>query len=122
MRICFIGLLVCLFLGNIDAQKVDVSKLENLKMRNIGPAGMSGRVTSIDVDLSNPENIYIGTASGGVWKSASGGVRWEPIFDDAPLQSVGSLAINQHKIVEKESSNRLMRVRLGSVWDLKKPE
>ncbi len=100
MRIGIIGLMVCLLFGSGFAQKVDVSKLEQLKMRNIGPAGMSGRVTSIDVDLSNPENIFIGTASGGVWQSKSAGVRWEPIFDDAPLQSVGSLAINQQNPAE----------------------
>ena len=75
--------------------EVNVDDLEGMSIRNIGPAGMSGRVTSIDVDLSQPEIIYIGTASGGVWKSESGGIKWEPIFDEAPIQSIGSLAINQ---------------------------
>ncbi len=76
-------------------QTVDVKLLENLKMRSIGPAGMSGRVTAIDVNLRNPEHIYIGTASGGVWTSTSGGIDWEPIFDKERLQSIGALAINQ---------------------------
>lgn len=100
MRFVILGLLTCLLFSNSSAQKIDVAKLENLKMRNIGPAGMSGRVTCIDVNLSAPENIFIGTASGGVWHSNSGGVRWEPIFDEAPLQSVGSLAINQQNPAE----------------------
>ncbi len=84
--------LVCAFLF---AQKVDVKQLKGMEIRNIGPAGMSGRVTSIDVDLSNPQIIYIGTASGGVWKSESGGIKWEPIFDKESVQSIGSVAINQ---------------------------
>ena len=100
MRISYILVFMCLLVNGLLAQKIDVSQLENLKMRNIGPAGMSGRVTCIDVDLSNPENIFIGTASGGVWQSKSAGVRWEPIFDDAPLQSIGSLAINQQNPAE----------------------
>ena len=63
--------------------------------RNIGPAGMSGRVTAIDVVLSDPDVIYAGTASGGLWRSTSGGIDWKPIFDDAPLQSIGSVKVNQ---------------------------
>lgn len=87
--------LVSALLTLLPAQKVDVKQLEGLRIRNIGPAGMSGRVTTIDVDLSEPDNIYIGTASGGVWRSTSGGIDWEPIFDDQPVQSIGALAINQ---------------------------
>jgi photosystem II stability/assembly factor-like uncharacterized protein len=78
------------------SQSIDVKKLEGMKPRNIGPAGMSGRVTAIDVVLSNPEVIYAGTASGGIWRSTSGGISWAPVFDDAPVQSIGSIKINQH--------------------------
>ncbi|HID37922.1 MAG TPA: hypothetical protein EYP36_00200 [Calditrichaeota bacterium] len=66
-----------------------------MKARSIGPAGMSGRVTAIDVVLSNPDVIYIGTASGGVWRSRSGGVHWQPIFDDQPVASIGAVAVDQ---------------------------
>ena len=63
--------------------------------RNIGPAGMSGRVTTIDVVLSDPDIIYIGAAAGGVWKSTNSGHTWTPIFDDQPASSIGSIAIYQ---------------------------
>ena len=86
-------LMACAFAGM--AQEINVEHLKKMKIRNIGPAGMSGRVTSIDVDLSNPEIIYVGTASGGVWKSESGGARWTPIFDEQPVQAIGAVAINQ---------------------------
>jgi len=56
---------------------------------------MSGRVTAIDVDLSDPDIIYVGTASGGAWKSINGGINWNPIFDEQPVQSVGALAVSQ---------------------------
>jgi photosystem II stability/assembly factor-like uncharacterized protein len=82
--------------GMAFGQPIDVEQLKGLKIRNIGPAGMSGRVTTIDVVLSEPDIIYAGTASGGVWKSTSGGIDWKPIFDEEATQSVGALAINQY--------------------------
>ena len=79
----------------INAQQIDLEKLKNIKPRAIGPAGMSGRVTAIDVVTENPAIIYIGTASGGLWKSESGGVDWRPIFDDQAVASIGAIAIQQ---------------------------
>lgn len=77
------------------AQKVDVHKLKGMQIRSIGPAGMSGRVTSIDAVHAQPDVIYVGTASGGLWKSESGGMKWEPMFDEQPMQSIGAVAIDQ---------------------------
>jgi photosystem II stability/assembly factor-like uncharacterized protein len=68
--------------------------LKTIHIRNIGPGAMSGRITAIAVDPTHPEVIYAGAASGGVWRSKSGGTAWEPIFDKAPTQGVGSIAIN----------------------------
>lgn len=69
--------------------------VKNMKPRNIGPGGMSGRVTAIDVVLNNPDVMYVGTASGGLWKSTSGGIKWEPIFDNEVTASIGAVAIQQ---------------------------
>ncbi|GGG47890.1 hypothetical protein GCM10011414_17010 [Croceivirga lutea] len=69
--------------------------VQDLKPRNIGPAGMSGRVTAIDVVTNNPDIMYVGTASGGLWKSTSGGIKWEPIFDKEVTASIGAVAIQQ---------------------------
>ncbi|MFZ1678819.1 MAG: hypothetical protein WAT91_16165 [Saprospiraceae bacterium] len=80
---------------SIAAQPLDDKILEGFHMRNVGPAGMSGRITAIDVVLSEPDHIYIGSASGGVWESTDGGTTWKPIFDDQPALSIGSLKINQ---------------------------
>ena len=77
------------------AQKIDFSMMESMKPRLIGPANMSGRITSIDVVRSSPEIIYAGSASGGLWKSTSGGIDWEPIFDDNLALSIGAVAVSQ---------------------------
>ena len=79
----------------LSAQSFDTELLRDVKPRNIGPAGMSGRVTAIDVVLSNPDVMYVGTASGGLWKSTSGGIKWDPIFDHEVTASIGAVAIQQ---------------------------
>lgn len=56
---------------------------------------MSGRITAIDAVSSNPKIIFVGAASGGVWKSENGGSAWTPVFDEQPTQNIGALAIQQ---------------------------
>lgn len=63
-----------------------------LRARQIGPAVMSGRVSSVAVVPDKPEVVYVGAASGGVWKSISGGTTFRPVFDDHN-QSIGKIAI-----------------------------
>lgn len=80
----------------VYAQQVDFAKqFKNWKPRNIGPAGMSGRVTAIDAVWTNPNIIFLGTASGGVWKTENGGGSWTPVFDEQPIQNIGAVAITQ---------------------------
>lgn len=88
-------LLVFCFNNSISAQKIDFSVLRNLNIRNVGPANMSGRITAIDVVTANPKIMYIGAASGGVWKSENGGSAWKPVFDQQPTQNIGALTIQQ---------------------------
>lgn len=84
-----------ILVGALWAQKLDMEKLKGMSPRAIGPAGMSGRITAIDAVNSNPDIIYAGAASGGVWLSTSGGVTWEPIFDKESTLSIGAIAIQQ---------------------------
>ncbi len=79
----------------VSAQKLDMSLFKDMEPRNIGPGGMSGRVTAIDVVTDNPDIMYVGTASGGLWKSTSGGIKWDPIFDNELTASIGAVAIQQ---------------------------
>ena len=88
-------LLVCSSLTSLIGQEFSMDLMQDIKPRNIGPAGMSGRVTAIDVQLTNPDVMYVGTASGGLWKSTSGGIKWEPIFDKEVTASIGAVAIQQ---------------------------
>jgi photosystem II stability/assembly factor-like uncharacterized protein len=63
-----------------------------LKYRNIGPAA-GGRVSRAVGVPGNPLIYYAATASGGVWMSSDGGTKWQSIFDDQPVSSIGSIAV-----------------------------
>src|SRR5437868_992897 len=95
MRKLFIAFISMFIISNVFSQKIDLNQFKNLKARSIGPAGMSGRVTSIDAVVSNPDIIYLGTASGGVWKTENAGTTWAPIFDEQPILNIGSIAVQQ---------------------------
>lgn len=56
-------------------------------------ASVSGRVTAIEIDPTNSNIVYLGTANGGVWRSTNGGTNWSPIFDGAQSLAIGSLAL-----------------------------
>jgi photosystem II stability/assembly factor-like uncharacterized protein len=78
------------------AQTVDLSKqFKTMKPRAIGPSGMSGRITSIDALHNDRNTIYLAAASGGVWKTENAGNNWTPIFDEQPIQNIGSIAVCQ---------------------------
>ncbi len=94
MRIRFIALI--LLVGSFaTAQTIENSLLHGMKFRSIGPAKMSGRVTSIDVVLSDNSIIYVGTSAGSLWKSVNGGITYEPTFENQKTASVGEIAIFQ---------------------------
>lgn len=77
------------------APGIDPSLLAGMKARSIGPAGMSGRVASIEGVESDPDILYVGSASGGVWKTVDGGDTWAPLFNDQPVASIGAVAVFQ---------------------------
>ncbi|MEJ2540691.1 MAG: hypothetical protein P8188_12095 [Gemmatimonadota bacterium] len=81
--------------GPLAGQEWDVSRLGAVAARNIGPAGMSGRVSDVEVVLADPSILYVGSATGGVFKSVDGGVSWTPVFDDQPVLGIGSIAVFQ---------------------------
>ncbi len=70
--------------------------ISGLTARNIGSAAMSGRIAAIAgaKDPSGRTLLYVGAASGGVWKSEDGGTIYKPVFDEQPVQSIGAIALD----------------------------
>jgi photosystem II stability/assembly factor-like uncharacterized protein len=69
----------------------DAAAYGQLKYRYIGPVG--NRVSAVAGVAGDPNTYYAGAASGGIWKTTDGGVHWDPVFDDQPVQSIGALAV-----------------------------
>ncbi len=74
-------------------ESIRLDLFKNLVWRNIGPANMMGRVTDVEGVPGNANIVYVGTASGGVWKTVNGGVTWIPVYDDQSIASIGDLAL-----------------------------
>jgi len=89
-------LLLTLPLAAQDDLKLDSSTLGGLRARSIGPAVMGGRIAAIDGTGDSPATIYVGAASGGVWKSTDHGTSFKPVFDQN-IQSIGAVAIDKSK-------------------------
>jgi hypothetical protein len=72
------------------------SPFKDLKWQYLGPENISGRCT--DVEAISPRGgnytIWVGSATGGVWKSINEGTTFEPVFDGMPTASVGDIAID----------------------------
>src|SRR5262249_54001934 len=73
----------------------DAHAISRLGARNIGSGVMSGRVSALTaVKEDGKLTVYIGAASGGVWKSENGGTTFKPVFDKQPVQSIGAIAVD----------------------------
>ena len=75
--------------------QIDESALKALEYRPIGPAVMGGRVSDLAVDEANPSTFYVGTATGGLWRTTNHGVSFEPLFDDQSNSSIGDVTLVQ---------------------------
>ncbi len=105
-----IGALLALAPGAGAQVKVDSDTISGLGARNIGSATMSGRVAAVAaVREKGRLTVYIGSASGGVWKSMNGGTTFKPVFDKQDVQSIGAIAIDP-------SAEKTIWVGTGESW------
>lgn len=65
-----------------------------MQWREIGPATAGGRVAAVAGSATDPKLYYIGSAGGGVWKSANGTQTWDPVFDKQPVGAIGAVTID----------------------------
>ncbi len=90
-----LALLATIPLPARQATTLQPADISALRLRNIGPATMSGRVVDMDVVESDPFTMYVASATGGVFRTHDNGVTWEPVFEREPVHSVGDIAIFQ---------------------------
>jgi len=93
------------------ATVLDAGVVSGLGARNIGAAAMSGRIAALAgyTDPSGKLTLFVGAASGGVWKSTDGGTTFKPVFDEQSAQSIGAIAVDP-------SNARNVWVGTGESW------
>ena len=75
------------------AQAPDAATLAGLRWRSIGPVNMAGRITDVEAHPSQPKTFYVAGATGGIWKTVNAGTTFVPLWEKAPIASMGDLAI-----------------------------
>ena len=97
-KLCLTTALFCSLIISARAEETTFSSatISGLGARNIGSAAMSGRISAIagTKEPSGKITLFVGAASGGVWKSDDGGTRYRPVFDEQSVQSIGAIAID----------------------------
>src|ERR1041384_3571746 len=90
--------------------RYDSGTISGLNARNIGSATMSGRISAVNAVNENGRlTVFVGAASGGVWKSQSSGTQFRPVFDSQDSQSIGAIAIDP-------SNTKNVWVGTGEAW------
>src|SRR5260221_14186238 len=91
-RISIAGAFALLGLISLSAQRRGGQQPDGLAFRFLGPT-VGNRVASIAGVPGDPSIYYAGAASGGVWKTTDGGIRWTPVSDAMPVAAIGALAV-----------------------------
>ena len=106
-----IAVLSCACLATAQSgYRFDAATVSGLPARNIGSATMSGRVAAVDaVEQDGRTTVFVGAASGGVWKSVNGGTTFKSVFDRESVQSIGAVTIDP-------SNPKTVWVGSGEAW------
>ena len=90
--------------------RFDAATVSGLPARNIGSATMSGRIAAVDaIEQDGRITVFVGSASGGVWKSVNGGTTYKSVFDRESVQSIGAVAIDP-------SNPKVVWAGTGEAW------
>src|SRR6516225_10823231 len=93
-----------------SAPQISSATVSGLPARNIGSATMSGRIAAVaGVEQDGRITLFVGSASGGVWKSVNGGTTFKPVFDRQSVQSIGAVTIDP-------SNPKTVWVGTGEAW------
>ena len=107
---CSLLLVIPSALNGQQPVKFDAATISGLPARNIGSAATSGRIAAVDAARDEGRlNVFVGSASGGVWKSVNGGTTFRPVFDRQPVQSIGAVEIDP-------SNPKIVWVGTGESW------
>jgi len=87
-------LLASLTIGAQEQDPFSAATFNALRLRAVGPALMSGRISHIAVHPGDKQSWYVAVASGGVWKTTNAGTTWTPVFQNEGAYSIGTVVID----------------------------
>jgi len=76
----------------VAAEAPFATAAQGLHWRLVGPF-RGGRTRAVAGIPGQPATFLIGAVNGGVWKTTDYGRTWNPLFDEAPTQSIGAIAV-----------------------------
>jgi hypothetical protein len=91
LLVCPVGAAVAV---DAPAPRLVAKTFEGLKLRNLGPAFMSGRIADVAIEPGDPSTWYVAVGSGGVWKTTNAGTTWTPLFDKETSYSIGCVTLD----------------------------
>ncbi|MGY8779107.1 MAG: WD40/YVTN/BNR-like repeat-containing protein, partial [Longimicrobiales bacterium] len=74
---------------------ISTSDMATMYPRQIGPAVTGGRIHDVEALPNDPSTIFVGAASGGLWKTTNRGQTWVNVFADQPVSTFGDIAISR---------------------------
>jgi photosystem II stability/assembly factor-like uncharacterized protein len=77
-----------------DGQTLSTYYYPQFSRQRPSTATLTGRVTAIIVDPTDPKIIYLGAAQGGIWKTIDGGRNWAPKSDNEISLAIGAIAMD----------------------------
>ena len=78
-----------------DDKQEDTNPLAGIKLRNIGPAMISGRISDFAVNPDKTHEFYVSTASGNLWKTSNNMTTWTPLFENEGAYAIGVIEMAQ---------------------------
>src|ERR1051325_1183269 len=81
--------------GGGSSEPINAQTFAGLRVRNVGPAFVSGRVSQIAVFPDSASHYLVAEASGGVWLTHNNGATWTPVFDNYGSYSIGTITIDE---------------------------
>src|SRR5262249_35919921 len=88
----------------------DEKLFNGVRWRQIGPF-RGGRALTIEGVVGEPDTYYFGAVAGGVWKTTDGGATWIPLFAQAPVSSIGAIAVapSDHNVIYVRTGEAAIR-------------
>lgn len=60
----------------------------------LGPGNIGGRIRALVIHPAEPNRMWVGGVSGGIWRTTNGGAYWTPVNDFLPSLAVSCMAID----------------------------